>query len=71
MRNITFKREEKKIMATTSITSKESYTISFHNCKRSHFENKKSINHVRLKTLNQRECTVVTKRFNSRCLRDH
>ena len=69
MRNITFKTE--KIMATTSIKPKESYTISFHNCKRSHFEKENSINHVRLKALKQRECTVVTKRFNSRCLRDH
>ena len=36
IRNITFKTENK--MVTTSITSKKSNTISFHNCKMLHFQ---------------------------------
>ena len=58
-------------MATTSTKSKESYTISFHNCKMIQFEKEKSTNPVRWKVLNQREYTVVTKRFNFRFLRDY
>ena len=46
MRNIPFKTE--KIIATTSLKCKESYKISFHNCKILHFEKEKSVNHVRL-----------------------
>ena len=54
MRNITFKTV--KIMATAWIKSKESFTVSYHNyCKILHFVKEKSIKHVRLKALNQRE----------------